>query len=192
MAGLELNLINDDGEIAMTVETGFDGFYVFEFVPPGNYRLKTSDRHNVKLLDNNVSVTPDELYAYGFDVFIDDGSPDELLDVDVFEELELMGEFDEVLDTEQVLDEDVYQSTGETFGPPVAEFAGSLGADGLISDLDGMRLENAKIPSVVPRSNLYSIGDINNPNSVSTPELKEVSPQSEVKGGLYQMGLGGN
>ncbi len=73
--GLEIDLVNEEtGEIFATVETGFDGFYVFEFVPPGTYSVKTSDVHQVDLLQNSATIETDDLYVYAHDVYINDAN----------------------------------------------------------------------------------------------------------------------
>ncbi len=74
VAGLELNLVNEAGETVLSVETAFDGFYVFEFVPPGSYSVQTDSSHVVGLLENSASIVPQDLYVYGHDVFIDDAN----------------------------------------------------------------------------------------------------------------------
>lgn len=71
--GLSVDLVDiETNEAIMTVETAYDGFYAFEYVPPGNYRLVTNETHQVQLQDNSLSVIPGDLYVYGHDVFIDD------------------------------------------------------------------------------------------------------------------------
>ena len=50
--------------------TGFDGYYTFEFVRPGSYILRADLSHEVQTLANTTTVTPDELFIYGNDVYI--------------------------------------------------------------------------------------------------------------------------
>ena len=73
VAGLILNLVDiASNEKIMSVETGFDGFYVFEFVKPGTYRVETDETHLVDLVENSASVAPGDLYVYGHDIYIND------------------------------------------------------------------------------------------------------------------------
>jgi hypothetical protein len=42
LSGVSLELLDDQGNIAMTVKSGFDGFYLFEKVPFGQYLVRVS------------------------------------------------------------------------------------------------------------------------------------------------------
>ena len=144
VAGLMVSLVNEEGESIMSVETGFDGFYVFEFVPPGTYTVQTAERHVVELVENTVTVAPGDLYVYGHDVYIND------VDIAVIEE--------QYMNVEPAAGEDALGPPREQYGPPLphlsessGEMAGTLGADGLISGLDKLPVEQVKVPAVTPR-----------------------------------------
>ncbi len=74
VTGMDLELVNEKGETVMTVETAFDGYYTFEFVPSGTYSIRPAAAHNVTLADNHVTLTPEELFAYGNDLYLEDGA----------------------------------------------------------------------------------------------------------------------
>lgn len=73
VTGMDLELVNEKGETVMTVESAFDGYYTFEFVPSGTYTIRPAASHNVTLADNHVTLTPEELFAYGNDLYLEDG-----------------------------------------------------------------------------------------------------------------------
>ena len=39
---VRMQLVNPEGEVVQEQKTAFDGFYLFTFVPPGEYRLRVS------------------------------------------------------------------------------------------------------------------------------------------------------
>lgn len=72
VTGLQLELVNADGEAVDSVVTAFDGFYAFEFVPPGTYTVRAESSQGVSLLDNEASVINEELFVFGHDLYLEE------------------------------------------------------------------------------------------------------------------------
>lgn len=147
VAGLTLDLVNQEGEAIMNVETGFDGFYVFEFVPPGAYTVRTAQSHTARLLGNSASVTPSDLYVYGNELYIDD------ISIALMEE-----KFIDIKPSSGTTGDHIFGPPRETFGPQLEildsseEMTGTHGSDGLLSGLDKLSAQDARIPAVLPRT----------------------------------------
>lgn len=71
VSGLTLDLYDENGEKQNSVVSAFDGYYTFEFVPPGNYTIKADPSHGVTLLDNAFTLPPQDLFVYGNDLYVD-------------------------------------------------------------------------------------------------------------------------
>ena len=71
LAGLTVHLINSENESIMSTVTGFDGYYAFEFVMPDTYRLDADPSHGVTMRENQVELTPADLFVYGNNLFVD-------------------------------------------------------------------------------------------------------------------------
>lgn len=72
VSGLTLDLLDKDGGIVSTTTTAFDGFYTFEFIAPGTYRIETDKIHDLKLLENAAEIKAEELFLYGHDLTLND------------------------------------------------------------------------------------------------------------------------
>ena len=71
VAGLTLTLHDEDGkQTGDPVVSAFDGFYAFEFVRPGTYTVRVDPSHGVTMLENISTITPEDLYVYGNDLYI--------------------------------------------------------------------------------------------------------------------------
>lgn len=68
LAGMKLELVNDKGEVVRTVETAYDGFYTFEFVPPGTYTVRADPSYGVNVPPQTIVVSSEELFASGIDL----------------------------------------------------------------------------------------------------------------------------
>lgn len=66
--GLDLELVNEAGEVIATTTTAFDGYYTFEFVPPGSYTIRANTTQKVYVPPVPVTVTSEDLFAYGIDL----------------------------------------------------------------------------------------------------------------------------
>jgi len=135
--GLVIELVNQNGEVVQTVETGFDGFYVYEFVPPGTYFIRAERSHGVDLVDNSATVAVNDLYVYGNDIYIND------MNVAFNEE--------RLTDIAPAAGDGIY-GPFEILGPhvPQIEMAGRHGDDGLYG-LDQLAMASATVPKVVLR-----------------------------------------
>ncbi|MEM7651269.1 MAG: carboxypeptidase-like regulatory domain-containing protein, partial [Pseudomonadota bacterium] len=71
VSGLTLELIDENNEVIGTSTSGFDGYYTFEFVRPGTYTIRAESSHNVDLSENSFAITPDDLFIYGNDVYVE-------------------------------------------------------------------------------------------------------------------------
>lgn len=66
--GIIVQLINQNRDILQETPTGFDGFYIFEFVRPGDYTVRISPSHEINVPPKHVSVTSEDLFAFGVDL----------------------------------------------------------------------------------------------------------------------------
>ena len=72
--GLKLELVGADDRVLQETETAYDGFYNFEYVPPGAYRVRSAAAENVALTPQPVMVTAESLFASGVDLAFKDNS----------------------------------------------------------------------------------------------------------------------
>lgn len=70
MAGMVVQLLDENGTFLQEAPTLFDGFYVFEFVRPGTYTVQVSPSHQVNVPPKTVTVTSEDLFAYGVDLIL--------------------------------------------------------------------------------------------------------------------------
>ncbi|GJL85518.1 MAG: hypothetical protein DHS20C02_12930 [Micavibrio sp.] len=68
--GLIVQLLSHDGVVLKEATTLSDGFYVFEFVKPGTYTVQVSPSHEINVPPMTVSVTSEEIFAYGVDLIL--------------------------------------------------------------------------------------------------------------------------
>ncbi len=68
--GLIIQLLSHDGVVLQEAPTLSDGFYVFEFVKPGTYTVQVSPSHEINVPPMTVSVTSEEIFAYGVDLIL--------------------------------------------------------------------------------------------------------------------------
>lgn len=68
--GVTLQLVDSEGEVVDTSETAFDGFYTFEFVPPGTYTIRADPSYEVNIPPETVTVVSDDLFAFGIDLHL--------------------------------------------------------------------------------------------------------------------------
>jgi len=69
--GMRLQLVDaTTGQVAMTAETAFDGFYSFEFVPPGDYTVRADPEYQVNVPPEEISVTSEDLFVFGIDLYL--------------------------------------------------------------------------------------------------------------------------
>lgn len=66
--GIIIQLLNQDGKMLQETATSYDGFYTFEYVKPETYIVQVSPSHPVNVPPKTVSVTSDDLFAYGVDL----------------------------------------------------------------------------------------------------------------------------
>ncbi len=71
VSGMRLQLVDaETGEIFMESETAFDGYYAFEFVMPGTYIVRADPTYKVNVPAETVTVSSEELYAFGVDLYL--------------------------------------------------------------------------------------------------------------------------
>ncbi|MCB1531887.1 MAG: carboxypeptidase regulatory-like domain-containing protein [Alphaproteobacteria bacterium] len=68
--GYVIQLLDQNGNLVQEVPTLFDGFYVFEFVREGTYIVQVSPSHQVNVPPKTVTVTSEDLFAYGVDLIL--------------------------------------------------------------------------------------------------------------------------
>ncbi|MBI2233483.1 MAG: carboxypeptidase regulatory-like domain-containing protein, partial [Micavibrio aeruginosavorus] len=68
LQGMRLELVNAKGEVVAKTETAYDGFYTFEYVPPGQYTVRADPSYEVNVPPQSVAVSSEELFASGIDL----------------------------------------------------------------------------------------------------------------------------
>lgn len=68
LAGMRIELVNDKGDVVRTGETAYDGFYTFEYVPPGTYTVRADPSYGVNVPPQTIVVSSEELFASGIDL----------------------------------------------------------------------------------------------------------------------------
>jgi hypothetical protein len=68
VGGMTLQLVDEKGNVTMTTETAYDGFYTFDFVPPGAYTVRADPTYGVNVPPVSVTVASTELFASGNDL----------------------------------------------------------------------------------------------------------------------------
>jgi hypothetical protein len=66
--GLRLQLVDRKGRVVKDTVSSFDGFYIFEFIKPGQYTLRADPSLGVSVPEREITISPDALFAYGFDM----------------------------------------------------------------------------------------------------------------------------
>lgn len=72
--GLKLELVGADDQVLQETETAYDGFYNFEYVPPGAYRVRSSAAEDMALTPQPVMVTAESLFASGVNLAFKDNN----------------------------------------------------------------------------------------------------------------------
>lgn len=72
--GIDLQLIDEsrapDEQIVMSVTSAYDGFYTFEFVPPGTYRVQVDPVYGVNVPPETVTLSPEDIFVFGIDLYL--------------------------------------------------------------------------------------------------------------------------
>ncbi|MGZ9107347.1 MAG: carboxypeptidase regulatory-like domain-containing protein [Micavibrio sp.] len=66
--GMKLELVNAEGAVIQITETAYDGFYTFEYVPPGTYVVRADPSYGVDVPPQTIVVASEELFASGIDL----------------------------------------------------------------------------------------------------------------------------
>lgn len=66
--GMKLELVNAEGAVIQITETAYDGFYTFEYVPPGTYIVRADPSYGVDVPPQTIVVASEELFASGIDL----------------------------------------------------------------------------------------------------------------------------
>ncbi|MEM6811024.1 MAG: SdrD B-like domain-containing protein [Pseudomonadota bacterium] len=68
LGGLEIQLMNENGDIVLETTTAPDGYYTFEKIPPGAYRIVASPETGLDIPFTQITLTKDNLFQFGMDV----------------------------------------------------------------------------------------------------------------------------
>ena len=68
ISGMRLELVDEGGAVVMTAESAYDGFYTFEFVPPGTYVVRADPSYGVNVPPETVTVASEDLFSSGIDL----------------------------------------------------------------------------------------------------------------------------
>jgi hypothetical protein len=72
VAGLDIELMDIDGEILKRTTTAPDGYFTFEQVMPGDYTIRAAPDTGATIPFKYVSLTPDDLFKFGEDILVVD------------------------------------------------------------------------------------------------------------------------
>lgn len=72
VSGEDVELVDSSSNIIQKSRTALDGYFTFERIPPGEYRIRTAEDSTIKVKEQNVSLTTDNLFQFGVDVEADD------------------------------------------------------------------------------------------------------------------------
>ncbi len=68
IAGVTLQLLDEEADILRETQTGFDGYFTFEQIPPGNYTIRPDPEEGIDIPFKYVNLTPDDLFQFGIDM----------------------------------------------------------------------------------------------------------------------------
>ncbi len=66
--GITIQLVNKEGAVVTTTESAYDGYYTFEYVPPGTYTVRVDPSYQVNVPPETVTVANEDLYPSGIDL----------------------------------------------------------------------------------------------------------------------------
>lgn len=75
LGGIEVELVDPQGQVVKTVRTGFDGYYLMSNIPPGEYRLRIVPGPGRQfapdaVLSKGIEFTSEQQYFYDFDFIL--------------------------------------------------------------------------------------------------------------------------
>ncbi|MEM7680276.1 MAG: carboxypeptidase-like regulatory domain-containing protein, partial [Pseudomonadota bacterium] len=83
VGGMRVQLLDDEGNLVEEVETLFYGFYLFEFVRPGNYVVRLDPSYRINVPPKTITVSSEkDLFAYGVDFLLEQASEDAATDIE--------------------------------------------------------------------------------------------------------------
>ncbi len=68
ISGVELQLLDEDGETIKDSRTASDGYFTFEQIPPGSYTIRPAPENGLDIPFKYVNLTPDNLFQFGIDM----------------------------------------------------------------------------------------------------------------------------
>jgi hypothetical protein len=68
--GIRIDLVDANGVVVQSTESAYDGFYTFEYVPPGSYTVRVDPSYGIDVRPQNIAVDPDDLFASGIDLHL--------------------------------------------------------------------------------------------------------------------------
>lgn len=81
--GLQLQLMDINGQIASESITASDGYFTFEKILPGNYTIRAAPSTKLTIPFQYVDVTPDNLFQFGMDIMAVDLEGDNQIGLDI-------------------------------------------------------------------------------------------------------------
>lgn len=71
--GIKLQLVNNAGDIVMATKAAYDGFYSFEFVPPGHYTVRADPVFTAGMIPpRHINLPVGDLFISGIDLYVRD------------------------------------------------------------------------------------------------------------------------
>lgn len=66
--GLTLQIMNADAEIVQSSQTGIDGYFTFERIPPDSYTIRAAPDSGLNIPFKYIDLTPDNLFQFGIQI----------------------------------------------------------------------------------------------------------------------------
>lgn len=67
-AGIDMELVDQSGAVVAKSRTAFDGLYTFEFIEPGQYKVRSNSKYKVYVPPYPVTVSLDDPFLFGVDL----------------------------------------------------------------------------------------------------------------------------
>lgn len=83
IGGLDIQLMNENGDIVSESTTAQDGYYTFERIPPGRYTIRANPASGLNIPFEYVELVPDDLFKFGVDIEPVDLNRPMMVDLDV-------------------------------------------------------------------------------------------------------------
>ena len=82
IAGVTLQILDEEGDVIQETRTAADGYYTFEKIPPGSYTIRPDPEDGLQMPSKTVNLTKDNLFLFGTDVLASRDDVPDFVDID--------------------------------------------------------------------------------------------------------------